>query len=197
MAATISTRSARGGGDEPVPGRKAGEEDFNPLRPWGRRRRDPPHSSGRMRFQPAPPVGAETPRPRTSHLPPEYFNPLRPWGRRPLYTPPEVASGIFQPAPPVGAETTSSGRVEVLNFNFNPLRPWGRRPRPGIWRCRPFYFNPLRPWGRRRRNPVRLVKSLCISTRSARGGGDINSPFHRRAVAYISTRSARGGGDCA
>ena len=58
----ISTRSARGGGDDIRECYKTIQHNFNPLRPWGRRRASPS-------------------RRRTGACD---FNPLRPWGRRPV-----------------------------------------------------------------------------------------------------------------
>ena len=57
------------------------------------------------KFQPAPPVGAETPSVKPAVTEPDNFNPLRPWGRRRL----------------------ALGRLR-RRLDFNPLRPWGRRP---------------------------------------------------------------------
>ena len=56
----ISTRSARGGGDRlsRLPAHPKGY--FNPLRPWGRRPSILSIPFSRSKFQPAPPVGAET-----------------------------------------------------------------------------------------------------------------------------------------
>ena len=79
--------------------------NFNPLRPWGRRHNLFTKLRNLFKFQPAPPVGAETSESGNSRQ-----------------------ADVFQPAPPVGAETrkTDAGRI-----------------------------------------------ALGISTRSARGGGDI------------------------
>ena len=56
----ISTHSARGGGDKGRGRQGRGRDYFNPLRPWGRRLIKLLMSTGMPRFQPTPPVGAET-----------------------------------------------------------------------------------------------------------------------------------------
>ena len=124
-----------------------------------------------MLFQPAPPVGAETTEEKRM-----------------------LIDRKFQPAPPVGAETYAARLLR--NFHrFQPAPPVGaetiscRRPRR-----RAAYFNPLRPWGRRPANDLMPDVAGIISTRSARGGGDIVACRKMRLIA-ISTRSARGGGD--
>ena len=58
-----------------------------------------------------------------------------------------------------------------------------------------FYFNPLRPWGRRLRRETRPGSGGCISTHSARGGGDDEQTGTLNKTTEISTHSARGGGD--
>ena len=105
---TISTHSARGGGDEASAYGPAECFDFNPLRPRGRRRLGAMYNF------------------RTGG----YFNPLRPRGRRPDQQGPHRAAYEFQPTPPAGAETRSWSAEKVVILNFNPLRPRGRRPRP-------------------------------------------------------------------
>ena len=79
---TISTHSARVGGDRPKNIRSAKSRHFNPLRPCGRRR-------GMDHLE----VTAK------------YFNPLRPCGRRPVRGCSQFSDCIFQPTPPVWAET--------------------------------------------------------------------------------------------
>ena len=125
--------------------------NFNPLRPWGRRR-----SNVRI----------------YSRLYP-YFNPLRPWGRRPGVAALTKTSIQFQPAPPVGAETLNGDYPYTDTARFQPAPPVGAEtvhrllcvygavistrsargggddkglPPSGGHE----YFNPLRPWGRRR-----------------------------------------------
>ena len=177
--------------------------DFNPLRPWGRRRTAP----------------------RQPTAPPCDFNPLRPWGRRPASNRDRGQADMrFQPTPPVGAETwelIDTIRHELISTHsargggdgnrppgprrlvyFNPLRPWGRRhgvpamlygrvqfqPTPpvgaetrsaGQRHHRGQNFNPLRPWGRRQGALGGVFDGIIISTHSARGGGDRYPHYHR------------------
>ena len=212
----ISTHSARGGGDNGQDVAWDGWINFNPLRPWGRRRGHRVRTPIRHRFQPTPPVGAETRDPHRGGGRAEIsthsargggdltgrantgrssdFNPLRPWGRR-----------------------LTSFMAGAAAVNFNPLRPWGRR--PGVrcpWRFANL-FQPTPPVGAETLTLDGLPDGPQISTHSARGGGDTTPapprprsrnfnplrPWGRRRkvqrTAYqaerISTHSARGGGD--
>ena len=146
----ISTHSARGGGDLGTDRHHKARTDFNPLRPWGRRRKPTPRTAPPGIFQPTPPVGAETRSPSHALWPcPISTHSARGGGDPKCWTtsPPRAE---FQPTPPVGAETGRPRRCIRRHYNFNPLRPWGRRP-----------LSPLSP------RPPRQ-----ISTHSARGGGD-------------------------
>ena len=172
VAAPISTRSARGGGDSRVLDIELAPGPFQPAPPVGAETPYPGPPIYSNLFQPAPPVGAETRR-------------VRSYGG-------ELC--LFQPTPPVGAETKKTLEESTL-VNFNPLRPWGRRParsqRSQRWRkFQPTppvgaetpiksslattltNFNPLRPWGRRHNIIIIHAASVLISTHSARGGGD-------------------------
>ena len=207
----ISTHSARGGGDQGDDGAELVSGNFNPLRPWGRRRR-------------AAPSGAAG----------TNFNPLRPWGRRPgsssaglivsifQPTPPvgaetrslkRLAVGVFQPTPPAGAETAAQEAPEKPKLVFQPTPPvWaetdrrverlpdgristrsarvGGDVRGGVGAGVDTDFNPLRPCGRRRR-PLSSPRSFIkISTRSARVGGDSSrSPSPSRSSYFNPLRS--------
>ena len=68
----------------------------------------------------------------------------------------------FQPAPPVGAETRN-------------LR---------VSRDAPPDFNPLRPWGRRHEQLAENERLRAISTRSARGGGDLGTAASSRTRTF-------------
>ena len=60
LSLSISIRSARGGGDFKYPGSKLATSNFNPLRPRGRRLIIHLRPYDIIRFQSAPPAGAET-----------------------------------------------------------------------------------------------------------------------------------------
>ena len=106
--------------------------------------------TGLPRFQPAPPIGAET---HTSFQmngstypfqpPPPMrrrrimlnqaasdreFQPSPPTRRRHVVLSMVLGAGLFQPTPPVGAETPLTRRPCSWSSHFNPLRPHGRRP---------------------------------------------------------------------
>ena len=170
----ISTHSARGGGDAAFPLRPLSYSDFNPLRPWGRRRQMAITLPLPSRFQPTPPVGAETPLPFQALSWRFNFNPLRPWGRRldQLGLSMFDSQG-FQPAPPVGAETGLAGHLDGQLLDFNPLRPWGRRRAAPVDKAGDVLeFQPAPPVGAETRRRRWRGRILLISTRSARGGGD-------------------------
>ena len=70
------------------------------------------------KFQPAPPVWAETRNSRCAYPRPRYFNPLRPCGRRLRLVSYRTIAGIFQPAPPVWAETALD-RVQTVQHGIS------------------------------------------------------------------------------
>ena len=168
----ISTHSARVGGDTKHPTTNNSKIHFNPLRPCGRRlfgsnwrynRYFISTHSARVggdfrfagmplnfrKFQPTPPVWAET---------------RQPSNRAKLLQ--------FQPTPPVWAETRPPSALFIPLVYFNPLRPCGRRPH---FKTEGFFsidFNPLRPCGRRQLWQPTANCSEQISTHSARVGGD-------------------------
>ena len=191
----ISTHSARGGGDPETRAEKALPPiNFNPLRPWGRRLQErggdtltlristhsargggdlssmaPPHSSSR--FQPTPPVGAET----LQFLSYRFFH-------------------RFQPTPPVGAETNPQHTVHrfllisthsargggdgcrtskpTASPRFQPTPPVGAETRCIDKGCALLVFQPTPPVGAETVPAHPLVDRHRISTHSARGGGD-------------------------
>ena len=191
---------------------------FNPLRPRGRRRTHSTQSTGSSLFQPTPPAGAETyngvisaeavvisthsargggdseEKPRFNNVFQISTHSARGGGDM-AEAATSALNWIFQPTPPAGAETQIVAGLFMPICGFQPTPPAGAetlvtmfiRPPPG-------YFNPLRPRGRRRTLLGTEWHLICISTHSARGGGDDD---HRDLAAQlgISTHSARGGGD--
>ena len=56
------------------------------------------------------------------------FNPLPPWGGRPLHTNRMICTaGYFNPLPPWGGRPVSAISSAGFTPNFNPLPPWGGR----------------------------------------------------------------------
>ncbi len=146
----ISIHSARVGGDFLVEDFLKQSNDFNPLRPCGRRQTDCIAYIKTIIFQSTPPVWAETKLANLCGNLFNNFNPLRPCGRRRLAYCLMLFNFLFQSTPPVWAETPlntlftiyqlvisiHSARVggdvfeHVVNVvypDFNPLRPCGRR----------------------------------------------------------------------
>ena len=78
----ISTHSAREDGDFGWGGTSVISEDFNPLRPRGRRPVPNPSAMHPRLFQPTPPARTETYSDGGQVDELIYFNPLRPRGRR-------------------------------------------------------------------------------------------------------------------
>ena len=130
----ISIHSARVGGDFLVEDFLKQSNDFNPLRPCGRRQTDCIAYIKTIIFQSTPPVWAETYDLATGETITSDFNPLRPCGRRPLKKPemrsPRLISihsarvggdhspasyqynqTQFQSTPPVWAETATRQSV--------------------------------------------------------------------------------------
>ena len=177
----ISTHSARVGGDPPRRYSCGGRPcHFNPLRPWGRRRKALSGGEGGI-----------------------YFNPLRPWGRRPGSSSAGLIVSIFQPTPPVGAETRSLKRLAV--GVFQPTPPAGAETAAQEAPEKPkLVFQPTPPvWAETDRRVERLPDGR-ISTRSARVGGDVRGgvgagvdtdfnplrPCGRRPLSFVALSSA-------
>ena len=147
--------------------------DFNPLRPCGRRLNGYFYFNTDDLFQSTPPVWAET------RL---LFGSL-------------IQAMKFQSTPPVWAETKSQRTQRTALIYFNPLRPCGRRlhssPRRKDSGCN---FNPLRPCGRR----LQIAFSFPAGT-----GFQSTPPVWAETVRQvytevfksISIHSARVGGD--
>ena len=160
-------------GRRPAPGRRPSRSAryFNPLRPWGRRLDCEIKRMEAARFQPTPPVGAETPRQVIASWN-CLFQPTPPVGAetfRPAH--PVFPPSRFQPTPPVGAETMKPTSPCIsLQISTHSARgggdpceswaPWRRSisthsargggdPSPFPRASYTAYFNPLRPWGRR------------------------------------------------
>ena len=170
------------------------------------------------KFQPTPPVGAETLVSPRSQRPPSNFNPLRPWGRRLAIAQGLLNAVIFQPTPPVGAETQTKITITEDKL-FQPTPPVGaetRRFRPSNTRndisthsargggdhreemlsYKVHIFQPTPPVGAETIRTSQHVNELVpISTHSARGGGDRAVRSRNTLDKNISTHSARGGGD--
>ena len=191
----ISIHSARVGGDFLVEDFLKQSNDFNPLRPCGRRQTDCIAYIKTIIFQSTPPVWAETKLANLCGNLFNNFNPLRPCGRRRLAYCLMLFNFLFQSTPPVWAETITNHIKTIRLADFNPLRPCGRRQSlfiksttiqifqstPPVWaethprilRCICVLdFNPLRPCGRRLQRVKLQMQFVDISIHSARVGGD-------------------------
>ena len=106
----ISIHSARVGGDLAHSIADSSSNDFNPLRPCGRRLAHAFNVNAILTFQSTPPMWAETRSAQLHHLLLHNFNPLRPCGRR-LAQAGGISKGeVFQSTPPMWAETCCQRR---------------------------------------------------------------------------------------
>ena len=148
----ISTHSAREDGDAWSLPYSLSVNDFNPLRPRGRRRLILCFPMYFRPFQPTPPARTETDyadsldktkdisthsaredgdrKQRYCNYPGYDFNPLRPRGRRLEPVSFKDMCYRFQPTPPARTETVYTSAISNSVIDFNPLRPRGRRPKP-------------------------------------------------------------------
>ena len=191
----ISIHSARVGGDIGSLGGILVSNNFNPLRPCGRRPpRQIPVSQTKVISIHSARVGGDMKKDRAA-LVAMNFNPLRPCGRRLGYRKDDEYCGLyFNPLRPCGRRLLSM----ILFFrgsDFNPLRPCGRRLfilAPG-WGAGKFQSTP--PVWAETKSSCFPASSITISIHSARVGGDQIGIRRDDRAALISIHSARVGGD--
>ena len=128
----ISIHSLRMEGDDRIEIFRAMDTYFNPLPPYGGRRRCKIDcESWKSNFNPLPPYGGRRTPGRSGYFRRLHFNPLPPYGGRLPHMVGRSESGYFNPLPPYGGRRYSDFK-NFANLSFQST--------PSVWRetCRFF-----------------------------------------------------------